>query len=356
METVKHIDEKVAIRDLEVSAYRIPTDSPESDGTLRWDSTTMVLVTIDGGNKTGIGYTYAHQSAAIIINTVLKDLINGMDCLDILSIRRAMLRNIRNQGKTGLAYMALSAVDCALCDLKAKVLKLPLIELIGQQRDGMPVYGSGAFTSYTVKKLQKQLAGWVDDGITQVKMKVGREPDKDLKRVEAARKAIGEDPKLFVDVNGAYDTVQAINKAHLFAEQGVSWVEEPVPSNNLDGLHIVKEEVPESIEVAAGEYGNNFFNFKNMLDAKAVDVLQGDITRCGGVTGFLNVASICEKYQVHLSAHCAPALHLHVGPCVSNFRHAEYFYDHVRIENMLFDGVQTPEYGIVYPDLSRPGF
>src|SRR5699024_5993297 len=110
------------------------------------------------------------------------------------------------------------------------------------------------------------------------------------------------------------------------------------------------------IEVAAGEYGNNFFNFKNMLDAKAVDVLQGDITRCGGVTGFLNVASICEKYQVHLSAHCAPALHLHVGPCVSNFRHAEYFYDHVRIENMLFDGVQTPEYGIVYPDLSRPGF
>src|SRR5699024_4240200 len=155
-------------------------------------------------------------------------------------------------------------------------------ELIGQQRAGMTVYGREAFSSYTVHKLQKQLAGCVDDGITQVKRKVGRVPDKDLKRVEAARKAIGEDPKLFVGVDDVYATVQAINKDHLFAEQGVSWVEEPVPSYNLDGLHIVKEEVPESIEVAAGEYGNNFFNFKNMLDAKAVDVLQGDITRCGG--------------------------------------------------------------------------
>lgn len=347
---------KAVITDLEVSAYTIPTESLESDGTLQWESTTMVLVEITAAGKTGLGYTYAHQSSGVLIDTVFRDLITGMDCSDIQSIYRKMIESIRNQGNSGISYMAVSAVDCALWDLKAKLLDLPLTKLIGREHEGMPVYGSGGFTSYSISKLQEQLAGWVDEEIEQVKMKVGREPENDVERVEAARKAIGDDPKLFVDANGAYDTREAIVKAQQFAEYNVSWYEEPVSSDNLSGLHFIREQVPPRVEIAAGEYGYNLFDFKNMLQAGAVDVLQANITRCGGVTGFLKAGTICKAHEIPFSAHCAPSLHLHVAPAVTNFRHAEYFFDHVRIERMLFDGYQEPENGVMKPDLSRPGF
>lgn len=351
------VEENIAITDVKVSAYTIPTETPESDGTLEWDRTTMVLVEVSAGGATGIGYTYAHQSAGVLIDTVLREVVTGMNCFNIPAAFSAMVAAVRNQGNSGITYMAISAVDCALWDLKAKLLDISLAQLIGQQRDGMPVYGSGGFTSYSLYELQEQLSGWVDDGINRVKMKVGRKPEKDPERVKTAREAIGDGPELFVDANGAYSEKQAIVKAHQFAEHGVSWFEEPVSSDNLAELHYVKENTPpEQIEITAGEYGYNLFDFKNMLEAEAVDVLQADLTRCGGITGFLKAGTLCEAHLLPFSAHCAPSLHLHVAPAMTNFRHAEYFYDHVRIERMLFDGFQEPENGVMKPDLSKPGF
>src|SRR5699024_10282910 len=159
--------------------------------------------------------------------------------------------------------------------------------LIGAVHEGMLVYGSGGFTSYTTHELQEQLAGWVDEGIHRVKMKVGRQPGKDVQRVAAAREAIGSDADLFVDANGAYSAIQALVLANKFADQGVCWMEEPVSSNNLTGLHFIRNEAPAEIEIAAGEYGYRLSYFKDMLQAQAVDVLQADGTRCGGITGFL---------------------------------------------------------------------
>jgi L-alanine-DL-glutamate epimerase-like enolase superfamily enzyme len=92
-----------------------------------------------------------------------------------------------------------------------------------------------------------------------------------------------------------------------------------------------------------------------MLEAEAVDVLQADVTRCAGITGFMRVGALCEAFQVPLSAHCAPSLHLHPCCAVTCARHLEYFYDHVRIESLLFDGAQVPVQGRLYPDRSRPG-
>src|SRR5699024_4986593 len=258
-------------------------------------------------------------------------------------------------GNCGVAFMALSAVDNALWDLKAKLLGLPLIKLIGAERKGMPVYGSGGFTSYSIEELEKQLAGWVDEGIPRVKMKIGRHPGKDLQRVQAVREAIGPDAELFVDANGAYSVKQAGALAKQFADEGVSWFEEPVLSDDLDGLRFIRQHRPAGMEVAAGEYGYRLSYFNDMLAAGAVDVLQADATRCGGITGFLRAGTVCDGWHRPFSAHCAPSLHLHAAPALSNFRHAEYFHDHVRIEKMLFDGFRAPEKGVMKPDLSRPG-
>lgn len=343
------------VEELSVSAYRIPTDAAESDGTLEWDSTTLVLVEIRAGGKLGIGYAYADAATAYFIDKKLRKVIVGLDAMHIPAAWQSMVAAIRNNGNSGITYMAVSAVDTALWDLKAKILDVSLAGLLGMVRDTFPVYGSGGFTSYSVEKLQQQLGSWAESGIKQVKMKVGRQPEKDVARVKAAKEAIGPGTGLFVDANGAYSAKQAIEKAFQFAEYGVTWFEEPVSSDDLQGLHLIRKRAPAGMNITAGEYGYNLSYFEKMLDAGAVDILQADATRCGGITGFLKAGYICEAHHLPFSSHTAPALHLHAALALSSFYIAEYFHDHVRIEEMFFDGVQKPVEGAIHPDLSRPG-
>jgi L-alanine-DL-glutamate epimerase-like enolase superfamily enzyme len=251
--------------------------------------------------------------------------------------------------------MAISAVDVALWDLKAKVLNLPLLHLLGSYKEKIPVYGSGGFTNYSQEQMEKQLSGWLAQGIRMVKIKIGTHPDKDSDRVKFAKKIIGKDNQLFVDANGAYSKKQAMNLSYSFAEENVSWFEEPVSSDDIDGLRFLTEHVPAPINIASGEYGYDIFYFKRLLENKAVDILQADATRCGGITGFLKVASLSEAFNVPLSSHCVPYLHL---PLVCSLRqtiHSEYFFDHARIEETFFDGTRQPENGFLIPDLSKPG-
>jgi L-alanine-DL-glutamate epimerase-like enolase superfamily enzyme len=347
--------EEINIKEVKVSTYIVPTDGPESDGTIEWNSTTLVLVVIKAGEKSGIGYSYTDISSAYFIERNLKKIIIGKNALDIPSVLKSMTDSVRNNGNCGIIAMAISAVDNALWDLKAKILDVPVVLLLGKVRDDLPVYGSGGFTSYPIKKLQNQLAGWAEKGIKQVKMKVGREPDKDVYRVKKAREAIGENVDLFVDANGAYHAKQALDMARRFEEFGVSWFEEPVPSSDLKGLCFIRHHAPAGMNIAAGEYGYNLSYFEQMMSAGSVDVLQADATRCGGISTFLKVGYTCEAHQLPFSSHCAPSLHLHAALALPSFFTAEYFYDHVRIEEMLFDGVQQPVNGALHADLSRPG-
>ncbi len=344
-----------AIEDLRVSAFKIPTDAPASDGTFRWDSTTMVLVEAVAGGKQSLGYTYASSAAANLIDDQLKGLVIGRDALSVNGAWVAMNAQVRNIGRPGIASMAISAIDTALWDLKAKLLDLPLVQLFGQVRETMPIYGSGGFTSYSDERLQEQLGDWVEEGIPRVKMKIGRHPDRDGQRVAGARAAIGEDAELFVDANGAYSRKQALQLAETFSESEVSWFEEPVSSDDLAGLRLIRDDGPPGMNIAAGEYAFTIDDFKRILDAGAVDVLQADATRCGGFTGFLQASTLCEAHHLPLSSHCAPALHLHIGCAARPFIHAEYFHDHVRIERMFFDGMPGPKKGALEPDLSRAG-
>jgi L-alanine-DL-glutamate epimerase-like enolase superfamily enzyme len=343
------------IETLRAAAYRIPTDLPEADGTYSWNATTLVVVHIEAGGRTGLGYTYADASAAALISGVLLKAVKGCDSFDIPGAWLAMQKSVRNLGRSGLVACAISAVDTALWDLKAGALDLPLAALLGRCRDAVAIYGSGGFTSYTNAQLREQLSGWVErDGCQFVKMKIGSEPARDPDRVREAKSAIG-DRQLFVDANGAFSVKQALNLAEDCREADIRWFEEPVTSDDLPGLRLMRERAPDQIEIAAGEYIYTSDDARAMLQADAVDVLQADATRCGGITGFLQVGALCEAHHIDLSAHCAPALHRHVGCALPRLRHLEWFHDHVRIEQMLFDGAPVAHDGAIAPDLGRPG-
>jgi L-alanine-DL-glutamate epimerase-like enolase superfamily enzyme len=345
----------VPIERLDVSAYVIPTETPESDGTFEWDSSTLVVVDATAGGVHGLGYGYADTATARLIKERLVDVVLGRDAMAVPGAWDAMVRKIRNLGRPGIASMAIAAVDIALWDLKARLLDLPLVTLLGQVHNSMPVYGSGGFTSYSVEQLQSQLGGWVADGISLVKMKIGRHPSEDLARVRAARDAIGPNAELFVDANGAYSRKQALAFAEDFAPLGVTWFEEPVSSDDLAGLRLLRDRAPAGMDITAGEYGYDLPYFRRMLEAGAVDVLQPDARRCAGITEFLRVGALCAALSLPLSAHTAPSLHLHPCCALSQAVHIEYFHDHARIEQMLFDGVVNPVDGALHPDLSRPG-
>ncbi|MDQ3850517.1 MAG: mandelate racemase [Actinomycetota bacterium] len=346
---------EVAVEGLDVSVYEIPTDAPESDGTLEWESTTIVVVEAHAGGRTGLGYTYGPRAIASFVADQLADVVAGSDALKVRGSWARMQSAIRNAGRQGVGAMAVSAVDNALWDLCARLLDLPLARLLGQVHERAHIYGSGGFCSYDEGQLKAQLGGWVEEGIPRVKMKVGREPARDRERVRWAREAIGDEVELMVDANGAYRPKEALAWASRFAERGISWLEEPVSFDDVDGLAFVRRHGPPGLVMAAGEYGWSLFEFQRLLECAAVDCVQPDVTRCGGMTNVLRADGLCKVHCAPLSAHCAPALSVHVVCACETAVHIEYFHDHVRIESMLFDGTLPPDGGSLEPDLSRPG-
>jgi L-alanine-DL-glutamate epimerase-like enolase superfamily enzyme len=344
----------VAVERLEVSAYTVPTDSRESDGTLQWDSVTMILAEVQGGGKRGLGYTYGDVSVGKFIESKLVSEVEGADALSPPRAWAVMQRAIRNAGRPGVGAMAVSAVDVALWDLKARLLELPLADVLPRFHDAVPVYGSGGFTSYSIERLQEQLGGWAEEGIPRVKMKVARHPDQDPNRVRAVRDVIGDDVELLVDANGAYTRKQALYWAGRFAEEfGITYLEEPVTSEDREGLRLLRDHGPGGLSIAAGEYE---WTLPQLADlAGCVDILQADVTRCGGITNMLRADGICKGRTIPFSAHCAPAISAHACCAMETLAHLEFFHDHVRVENMLFDGVLQPEDGRLRPDPERPG-
>ena len=196
-----------------------------------------------------------------------KNIVSGMMRWTRAGFSTPCRRPQRNYGSEGIAATALSAVDIALWDLKAKLLGQPLAKLLGICRDSAPVYGSGGFTSYDDNQLRAQLGGWVKEGIPRVKMKIGTNPQEDPHRVASAREAIGDATELFVDANGAYSRKQALYFAQLFAEkQSVKWFEEPVSSDDLEGLRLLRDRAPAGMDIAAGEYGWNALYLHRMMN------------------------------------------------------------------------------------------
>ncbi len=300
-----------AIDKVEAAAYRVPTDRPESDGTIEWDATTIVIVHVSGGGGRGLGYSYTSSGAAAVVHDELSKALAGTDAMDTGACWRALTASIRNLGDTGIARMAAAAVIAAVWDLKARLLEMPLVTLLGAFRPGIPVYGSGGFTSYTLDELAAQLGGWASEGIRMVKMKIGRDWKADPERIETARDAIGPDVELFVDANGAYDRKQALQMTEVLVPLGVTWYEQPINHLDFEGMRLLRDRAPAQLEIASGEYGFELSFFRRMLAEGVVDVLQADATRCGA-NCFLEAGALCAANYMPLSAHTSPALHLHL--------------------------------------------
>lgn len=346
------------IESIETAVLTVPTDAPEADGTFAWDATTLVLVTLRAGGGIGTGWTYGAAACAAVVRDQLAPVVEGRSALDVPGAWHAMVRSLRNVGRPGVSSMALSAVDLAMWDLKARLLDLPLHRLLGAVHDEVPVYGSGGFTTYDDARLTEQLTGWVvGQGIPRVKIKIGEawgtRVNRDLDRVRQARAAIGDKTELYVDANGGYTPGQAVRVARQLQDCDVRWFEEPVSSDDLPGLGQVRRHA--AADVAAGEYGYDLAYFQRMCAAQAVDCLQVDVTRCGGITELLRVAAVAASHGLEVSGHCAPHLHLAALMAVPNIRHLEWFHDHVRIESMLFDGTLDPSGGNLRPAEGRAG-
>jgi len=343
------------IRSGNISAYTVPTDQPESDGTATWDSTTLVVVELNAAGVTGLGFSYAEVAAAQVARELTQKVILGHDAFDIPALHSALDREVRNWGRPGLVSGAISAIDNCLWDLKARLLGRPLLSILGKMREEVAAYGSGGFTSYTEKQLIDQLTGWASEGLRFVKMKIGREPEKDVGRAASVQKALNGRAELYVDANGAYQRKQALRKSQEFGDLGVTWFEEPVTSDDRIGLHLLVEHAPPIVNIAAGEYCYVLDDARLLIEAQAVDVLQADVTRCGGITNFLKIGHACEIYHLPLSAHTSPSVHATLCCALVAAMNVEYFHDHARIERMLFDGAIQPVNGNLKPDLSRPG-
>lgn len=325
------------IESVTASIYRMPTRAPEADGTLSWTSTTAVVVEVTAAGGGGLGWTYGSGAAAAVIDGLRDDLI-GCDALDIAGAWSRMHRAARNWGTRGLVGQAISAVDIALWDLKARLLDVPLARLFGRVRQTVPVYGSGGFTSLGRAELAEQVDLWTRAGCKAMKIKIaqdwGHRCDRDLARVRRLAHLAGAGVELMVDANGGYTRGQARRIGEQLTQLGVVWFEEPVSSADLDGLAATREAV--TCDVAAGEYITDLDEARALCPI--VDCLQLDATRCGGYTGWLRAAAVAQSWHVDVSAHCAPALHAPVATAIPHLRHVEWFYDHMRFERHLVRG------------------
>ncbi len=315
----------------------------------------LSMVEVIGGGKQGLGYTYADSATAKLIDDKLKRVVVGRDAMSVQGAWLAMLRSIRNLGRPGICSMAISAVDTALWDLKARLLDLPLVRLFGQVRDAVPIYGSGGFTNYSNEQLQEQLCGWAEQGIPRVKMKIGRDAKADQKRVAVAREAIGEDVDLFVDANGAYSRKQALAQAEysrnsMFA--GLRSRFHPMTSKvcvSFESAPLSEWKFPPANTVTTsiifGECSKPVQSmfYKPMRPVAAASQV------------FCRRPRFAKRIMFHFRHIARPHCIFMLRCAARTFRHAEYFHDHVRIERMLFDGVPEPVNGALAPDLSRPG-
>lgn len=352
---------RARVERLHAGTYRIPTTlggrpRPESDGTATWDHTDVLVVEVHAAGEVGLGYAYASPAALAVVRDPLARVVVGSDPFEVTRTFWAMARAVRNLGWPGVAAGALSALDVAVHDLRARLLGVSLLDLLGAARTRVRAYGSGGFTDYADNELAEQLAGWVQQGMTAVKMKVGSHPADDPRRAMVARAAIGNDVELFVDANGALDRKPALALAErIAADAGATWFEEPVSSDDRAGLRLLRQRCPAAMQVAAGEYAYTPASFRLLIEAEAVDTLQADATRCGGVTGFLHAAQQCVAVGIPLSAHTAPALHAVLGCAAQPVVHVESFHDHELVEALLFDGVSPLVDGCLEPRRDRAG-
>jgi L-alanine-DL-glutamate epimerase-like enolase superfamily enzyme len=346
------------ITEVTTTLLRQPDVPGIQDATIRHRDTgrgaLFVHIKTDLGEE---GFGVGTPIARDVIERVLKPLLVGQDPLCIEKLWDDMFWRVRGYGRKGVAFCAISAVDIALWDLKAKLFGVPLYRLLGPYTDRVPIYGSGGWTSYSEAELVREQTGYVERGIPRVKMKVakdfGRSEREDIKRLAAVRKAVGDNVEIYVDANNGYYAKQAIGMARHLAEYDVKWFEEPVLADDISGLAAIARAI--DIPVATGEHEYTRYGFKSLIAEGGADIVQPDVGRVGGVTEWMKVAHLASAFNLPIAPHAVQLVHLHLACCIPNLKVVEYLGTAEEGDRIWY--TEFPEqrdgYWSPYPD--RPG-
>lgn len=315
-----------------------------------------IHIKTDEGTE-GLGVGTGNLAIRAVIENNLKDLLIGQDPFNIEKLWNDMFWRVRGYGRKGVAFQALSTVDIGLWDLKAKALGLPLYRLLNPMFEKVPIYGSGGWTNYDEKELVAEQTGYVDRGIPRVKMKVGKDfgqsEREDIARLNAVRKAVGDDVEIYVDANNGYYAKQAIRMSRMFEDYDVKWFEEPVIADDIEGLAAISRAT--TIPVATGEHEYTKYGFKDLIARGAVDIVQPDIGRVGGVTEWMKAAYLAHAFNLPVAPHAVQLVHLHCAMATPNLKVVEYLGSVEKNDDFFYTDYPKPVNGTWAPYPDKPG-
>ena len=322
------------ITQLESDLLRIPLArpiTPPSDnkrGHLDYVFLLIVYLDTDAGHR-GMGFAYSTQGGGRALKAIAQDdltpLLVGEDPCDHERLAAKVYWRLQSIGRMGLVQQAYSAVDLALWDIKGKVAGLPLYKLLGGARESTPVYCSDTgWLWMSPEEIIEASQPYLEQGMMGIKLKVGNaNPELDAERVSRVREVLGEDIWLGVDANQRYDYGTALSMGHFFEEEiGADWFEEPISCEDVEGHARLADKL--EISLALGESLYVRHEFQEYLERGAVDFLQPDVTRLGGLTPLLKVASLADHYHRSLAPHLLPEVGVHLACGLPQVRMVEY--------------------------------
>ena len=330
--------------------YRIPLDGPMTDAShgVHTEFEVVVVRLSTDREACGLGYTYTVGRGGAAVKTLLDvelaPLLLGWDPAGIEAIWQQMWRHLHYIGRGGLVAFAMSAVDIALWDLKGHVTGRPLWQLLGGDDPRVSVYPGGIDLQLEADELAAQSVEHVAAGFGALKVKIGRSVlEEDVLRVRAVRDAVGPETRVMVDANKSYSIDQAIRAARALADLDLYWFEEPIDPDDLAGLARVAREG--GIPIAVGENLHTVAEFGAAIDSNAVSFVEPDVTNCGGITAFMEVARRAEAANLPVTSHGVHELHVPLLAALPNASYAEvhgFRLDRFQIDAPLADkGVIT---------------
>ncbi len=318
--------------------------------------TVFIFIDTDEG-ASGFSYLSGPRAVRALIHDDISDALIGHDPFNIEALWQDMFWRVRGYGRKGLAFQAISGLDVALWDLKAKALDVPLYRLLGPAHESVPTYGSGGWTHFSIEELVAEQVGYVEAGFRRVKMKVGKDfgmdERGDMARLEAVRKAVGDDVEIYIDANNGYYAKQAIRMSKQFEDYGAAWFEEPVLADDIQGLAAISRAT--TIPVATGEHEYTKYGFKDLISQGGADIVQPDIGRVGGVTEWMKVAHLADAFNLPVAPHAYGVLHLHCAMATPNIKAVEITGPEMERWPVLFEDVPPVIDGQWKPFADRPG-
>ncbi|WP_458209895.1 mandelate racemase/muconate lactonizing enzyme family protein [Haladaptatus sp. NG-SE-30] len=350
------------IEEVESLAVSIPLQEPVAFATrvVEERDHTIVYVRTEDGTE-GVGYTLGYGGADVVaqaVESVLAPMVEGEDPRDTARLWRKMFDGTVQIGRKGVMVRAISCIDTALWDIKAKAAGMPLYKLLGGHADAVPAYASGGYyrEGKGLEDLRKEMKTYVDRGHDVVKMKVGRKPlEEEVERVRVAREAIGPDRTLLMDANGKWKNKQeAVRACRKFAEYDPYFIEEPVMPDSLDLYHEVNEAL--DYAVAGGELEFSRYGFADLLREDAVEIVQPDVSVVGGVTEWMRVVNMAACHDIPVAPHYNWDLHIQLLAAIENGLWIEYFYrdSDVKAFDDVLEHPVEPEDGMIQLP-QRPG-